>query len=149
MPGRTMPLRDQRPVSGRFSVVAVAALLAVACAKPPELTRESMRDLIQHSPAFEGPWDQSLRFADADKTVNFRDVQRRLLKIESAYVRPDGPWGIAGTTATVVFMWRWQNGPLSGVDFRSTARLHCSRGVWKVYSDKLQEELWRAERGEE
>ena len=78
-----------------------------------------------------------------------RDVQRRLLKVESVALKPDGLWGIAGTTATVPFTWRWQNGPLAGVDFRSRAKLHCARGVWKVYNDLLQEDLWRAERGEE
>jgi hypothetical protein len=129
--------------------LAAAAILAAGCGKPPELTREAAADLIVHSPAFEGPWDPGIRFVDSEKTVATSDVRRRLLKVESAAVKEDGPWGIAGSTGTVVFTWRWLNGPLAGVDYRSRVKLHASRGVWKVYSDQLQEELWKSERGEE
>ena len=125
------------------------SLLAIACGKPPELTREAAADLIVRSPAFEGPWDPNIRFVDSEKTVATSDVQRRLLKVDSVVVRQDGPFGIAGSTGTVGFTWRWQNGPLAGFDYRSKAKLHAARGVWKVYNDQLQAELWKTERGEE
>jgi hypothetical protein len=128
--------------------VSLAAVLAAACAKAPELSREAAGDLIAHAPAFEGPWDPGIQFVDSQRMVMTSDVQRRLLRVESVVLRPDA-LGLAGTTATAVFTWRWQNGPLAGMDFRSTAKLHCARGVWKVYNDKLQEDLWRAERGQD
>jgi hypothetical protein len=124
------------------------ASLALACGKPPELTPEAARDLIAQAPAFLGPWDPGIRFVDSERTAVTTGVQRRLLKVESIGLREDA-LGLAGATATVVFTWRWLNGPLAGADFRSTAKLHCSRGVWKVYNDVLQEALWRSERGEE
>ncbi len=130
-------------------MVALAALLAVGCGKTPELTREAASDLITRSPAFEGPWDPGIRFVESEKTVVTGDTKRRLLRVESVLVRQDGPWGMAGSTATVPFVWRWQSGPLAGVDYRSKAKLHCSGGVWKVYNEPLQEELWKAERGED
>ena len=77
------------------------------------------------------------------------DTKRRLLRVESVLVKADGPLGMAGSTATVPFVWRWQSGPLAGFDYRSRAKLHCSGGVWKVYNDQLQEQLWKAERNEE
>lgn len=128
--------------------VTFAAVLSTGCAKTPELTREAAGDLVVNAPAFQGPWDPGIRFVDSDRVVATSEARRRLLKVESVSVRPDG-LGMAGSTATVVFTWRWQNGPLAGVDFRSTAKLHAARGVWKVYNDVLQESLWRAERGEE
>jgi hypothetical protein len=129
--------------------MAAVALLPLACGKAPELTGEAAKDLIVHAPSFQGPWDPGIRFVETENVLAIRDVQRRLLKVESVSLRPDGVWGMAGTTATVAFTWRWMNGPLSGVDYRSKAKLHCARGVWKVYNDLLQEDLWRAERGQE
>jgi hypothetical protein len=113
------------------------------------LTRETAADLIVRSPAFEGPWDPNIRFVDSETTVATPDVQRRLLKVDSVVVKEDGPWGMAGSTGTVGFTWRWQNGPLAGFDYRSKVKLHASGGVWKVYNEPLQQELWKTERGEE
>lgn len=136
-------------MSSRFvASLAVTLVLSAACGKAPELSPDAVRELIVHSPAFEGPWDPGIRFVDSQRMVMTSDVQRRLLRVESVVLRPDA-LGLAGTTATAVFTWRWQNGPLAGMDFRSTAKLHCARGVWKVYNDKLQEDLWRAERGQD
>jgi hypothetical protein len=127
----------------------LAALLVAACRRAPDLSREAAADLIARSPAFEGPWDPGIRFGESQSTMSAGDAKRRLLRVESVLVKEDGPWGWAGTTATVPFVWRWQNGPLAGFDYRSKAKLHCAGGVWKVYNDQLQEELWKAERGEE
>ena len=135
------------------AVVSCLTLLtltfAIACGRPPELTREAASDLIARSPAFEGPWDPGIRFGESQTTMPAGDAKRRLLRVESVLVKEDGPWGWAGATATVPFTWRWMSGPLAGSDFRSKAKLHCAGGIWKVYNDQLQEELWKAERGEE
>jgi len=133
-----------------LAAVSLTALLLLACGgKPPELSRETAADLIVRSPAFEGPWDPGIRFGESQATMPAGDAKRRLLRVESVLVKEDGPWGWAGVTATAPFVWRWQNGPLAGLDYRSKAKLHRSGGVWKVYNDQLQEELWKAERGEE
>jgi hypothetical protein len=146
---RIVPARRRTSRSIGAATAAFLLLLAAACGKPPELTREAAADLIVRSPAFEGPWDPGIRVTDSEKTAAAPDAQRRLLRVESVALKEDGPWGIAGSTGTAVFAWRWQNGPLAGFDYRSRVKLHSSRGVWKVYNDQLQEELWRAERGEE
>jgi hypothetical protein len=129
--------------------VVLPLLLGLACGGAPELGREAAASLIARSPAFEGPWDPSIRFGESQATMPAGDAKRVFLRVESVLVKEDGPWGWAGVTATVPFVWRWQGGPLAGVDYRSKAKLHRSGGVWKVYNDQLQEELWKAERGEE
>ncbi len=134
---------------GLSLAAAIVVLLAAGCGKTPELTREAASDLIARSPAFEGPWDPGIRFVESEKTVVTGDTKRRLLRVESVLIRQDGPLGMAGATATVPFVWRWQSGPLAGMDYRSRAKLHCSGGVWKVYNEPLQEQLWKAERGED
>ena len=134
------------------ATVALVAVLAAACGRPPELTREAAAELIVRAPAFEGPWDPGIRFVESQTpSVAAGDVnlKRRLLRVESVLIKEDGPWGWAGVTATVPFVWRWLDGPLAGIDYRSKAKLHCSGGVWKAYNDQLQEELWRAERGQD
>lgn len=141
-----MPYRS-RLFAGLWLALALA--VSIGCGKPPELTREAASDLIVHSPAFEGPWDPAIRFVDSERTAVTADTKRRLLRVESVLVKQDGPLGLSGSTATVPFVWRWQSGPLAGVDYRSRAKLHCAGGVWKVYNDQLQEQLWKAERNEE
>jgi len=133
-----------------LALLLTAALAAsVGCGKPPELTREAASELIVHAPAFDGPWDPGIRFVESERTAVTADTKRRLVRVESVLVKQDGPMGMAGSTATVPFVWRWQSGPLAGVDYRSKAKLHCSGGVWKVYNEQLQEQLWKAERNEE
>ena len=133
------------------AALPLAAVLAASlgCGKPPDLTREAAADLIVHSPAFEGPWDPAIRFVESESTAVTAETKRRLLRVESVLVKQDGPLGLSGSTATVPFVWRWQSGPLAGVDYRSRAKLHFASGIWKVYNDQLQEQLWKAERNEE
>lgn len=135
-------------VSRRWTLAIVAALSFTAgCQKVPTLTRENARALIESSDAFHEPMDPGVVFID----TNFRpgpNTRREFLRLEGLTVKKDGPFGVAGSTATVAFTWRWTQGPFADRTFRSKARLNSSGGMWKVYDDHLKHELWSAERGE-
>ncbi len=76
-------------------------------------------------------------------------MKREFLLLKSLTVKQDGPFGMAGATATAAFTWRWTGGPFAGVTFTSKAKLNSGGGPWKLYDDLLKHELWAAERGEE
>jgi hypothetical protein len=122
------------------------AVAASACQKPPALSREEAIDLIQSSPAFQSV-DPGTVFIGGE----FRpsgDTKREILRLEGLVIKDDGPFAIAGRTATAAFTWRWTGGPYADRVLRSKAKLNCASGSWKVYDDYLKEQLWRSERGE-
>ncbi len=106
------------------------------------------RRLIEQSEAFSSPMDPSIVFTD----TTFRPgpgMKREFISISALAVKDDGPFGMAGQTATVVFTWQWTEGPYARRVLRSKAKLNSSNGTWKVYDDYLTEHLWATERGEE
>jgi hypothetical protein len=101
--------------------------------------------MIEASLAFQEPVDEDLKkLVGADP-----NVKREMLKVEALSSKPDGPLGMAGETATVTFTWRWTQGPLGGVIYRSRAKIHGDSQGWKVYEDKLQESLRASVAGED
>jgi hypothetical protein len=132
-------------VRGSLSLLLLLSVLG--CKAAPMLTRDGIRRLIEQSPAFAGPMDPGVVFLDTD----FRpgpNMRRVFVKIESVSVKDDGPWALAGRTATVAFTWKWTEGPYAGAVLRSQAKLNCSSGAWKVYDEDLKQRLWATERGE-
>lgn len=123
-------------------------LLASACRKPPELTREIIRAEIEAAPAFAAPIAADVAFADARLKDN-PHLKRQVLGVEGVVVKPDGPFGMAGSTATAAFTWSWTEGPLAGQKYRTLAKLHSSGGAWKVYDDELARRLLATMRGDE
>ena len=133
----------------RFAgTLIVLALASVGCAKPPELTRQAAQDLIVSSGAFRLPIDPGIVFLDTKYTPG-PDTKRELVRLEGITIKPDGPFGMAGATATVVFSWRWNKGPLTGTEFRSKAKLNSTGGAWHIYEDYLEKEFSKVERGSE
>lgn len=133
----------------RINVAAIACLLvaSAACMKVPELTHDDVKTLISQSGAFQGPIDPGVIFVD----TNFRpgpNTKREIIRLEGVAVKEDGPFGIAGKTATAAFTWRWTEGPFAGRVMRSIAKLNSSGGAWHVYEDLLKQSLYAAERGE-
>ena len=115
---------------------AALALLAVSCADPPPIDRAKAKGMIEASLAFQAPLDEDLRKLDPRFGAD-PYMKRELLRVEALTTRPDGPWGMAGQTATVSFVWRWNQGPLAGVQHRTVAKIHGDSQGWKVYEDKL------------
>ena len=76
-------------------------------------------------------------------------IRREMLGVDSVVLRPDGPFGMAGATATAVFRWRWNQGPFAGQVFRTSVKLHDGGDGWKVYDDVLERELANAMRGQD
>jgi hypothetical protein len=143
--------RTPSPAGGGSKALRLGlVLLAVcaACRKPPALTQETVRVLVESSAAFQAPIDFGVVFMDSNLRVG-QNTKREFLKVESVVVKPDGPFGAAGSTATVVFTWRWNGGPLAGRTFRSQARLNSTSGSWKLYDDYLKHQLSIAEGAEE
>jgi hypothetical protein len=132
-----------------FLLTAVAVVMLGAC-RQKHITREEAAALIVSSEAFQGPWDPGIVFVEA-RVLPGPNTRREFVKIEALVIKEDGPFGIAGATATAAFTWRWNEGPFAQRLFRSKARFNSSTGEkhWKVYEDYLQRELWAAERGEE
>ena len=128
-------------------VVLSLSVFLVCCAKPPELTREEIKTLITDSEAFRSPIDPGIIFVD----THFQpgpDTKREILRVEGGAVKDDGPFGMAGKTATVAFTWRWTEGPFAGGTMRSVAKLNSTGERWHVYEDILKHSLYAAERGE-
>jgi hypothetical protein len=124
------------------------AAAAIACSKPPELTRETARASIEASESFRAPLEANIVFTDTTFQPN-PNARREVLKIDALTVKDDGPFGAgAGQTATLTFTYRWTEGPLAGHTLSSRARLHSSGGPWKAYDDYLKKELLKTERGE-
>ena len=130
------------------ALVAVSLLALVSCGHK-EIRREEAVDLIKSSEAFRGPWDPGIVFVDAQVRPG-PNTKREFVKLEGLMLKEDGPFGIAGATATAAFTWRWNEGPFAQRVFRSKARFNNATGEkrWKVYEDYLRRELWAAERGE-
>ncbi|MGH8672799.1 MAG: hypothetical protein ACREVG_00660 [Burkholderiales bacterium] len=131
----------------RTAVLIAALALGLACVKVPDLTREDVKRLVAESAAFQGPIDPGIVFIDA----TFRpgpSTKREIIKLDGIAIKEDGPFGLAGKTATAAFTWRWTGGPFAGRVMRSTAKLNSSGGAWHVYEDLLKQSLYAAERGE-
>src|ERR1700694_597980 len=99
----------------RSSLVATAVLLlmSLGCGPKKPLTKERAVELIKSSNAFQGPMDPQISFAD----TTFRpgpNTKREFVSLVGLTAKADGPFGIAGSTATGAFTWRWNEGPLAG-----------------------------------
>ena len=141
-------MRHRGGPCSRLAIAAaiLCASLAAGCHKPPVLSREAIRSLIESSAAFKEP--SGVVFID----TTFRpgpNTRRQIVGFQGIEVKQDGPFGIAGQTATVNFTYRWTEGPLSGVVLRSKARMNSSGGDWKVYEDYLRDQLTKSEGGAE
>ena len=121
------------------------AVLLVACARRHPLAKEGAAALIEASPSWSQPLESSLNIDPSFRPTP--GTKRELMKIEALALKDDGPWGIAGQTATVSFTWRWVDGYLQAKTFRSRAKLNDSGEGWKVYDDTLRDALAAAERG--
>lgn len=68
-------------------------------------------------------------------------MNREILRVEALTVKPDGPFGLAGETATVTFSWRWDQGPLIASRYTTVAKNHGDSHGWRLYEDKLKHNL--------
>src|SRR5262249_30323459 len=124
----------------KLLALILAAAGALACSKPPELTRDRARAAIEASAAFREPLESGVVFTD----TTFRpspNARREILEVQALTVKNDGPIAGAGQTATLNFTYRWTEGPLAGHTLKSKARLHSAGGDWKAYDDYLKKEL--------
>lgn len=129
-------------------VVVACVVLLVGCAKHPPLDEDTVVYSIEHSPAFQSV-DPAVVFIDA-KVRPGPNTKRQMMSLEGFVVKDDGPFGLAGQTATATFTWRWTEGPHAGLVFRSKAKLNCvAGGTWKIYDDYLKDRLFASERGED
>jgi len=120
-------------------LLALAVIGTVACSDPAPLDHTKARGMIEASLAFQAPLDDDLRRLDP----GFGDpyLKRELLRVEGVTVKPDYPFGWSGQTATVLFLWRWNRGPLAGTQHRTLAKLHGNSRGWTVYEDVLAKNL--------
>jgi len=131
------------------TLVAVAALVTLvgltssACSDPQPLDRAKAGGMIEATRAFQAPLDEGLRKLDP-RFAAAPSMKRELLDVEALTVKPDGPFGWAGKTATVSFVWRFSRGPLAGVPHRTLAKIHGDARGWKVYEDQLARNLRQA-----
>lgn len=130
-------------------MVLVLALSALACRETPSLTPAAARALIEAAPAFTEPMAQPSGAMDDGRIKEDSGVRREIVAVDSVVVKPDGPYGMAGATATAVFRWRWNQGPFAGQIFRTSVKLHSGGEGWKVYDDVLERELASAMRGQD
>lgn len=132
----------------RKFALALLLFATSACHPSTSLTHEKAKGMIEASFAFQAPLDDDLkgldpRFADPN-------MKREVLKISAVGVKPDGPFGMAGDTATVTFVWHWNQGALSGIRYTTIAKIHGdSHEGWKLYEDKLAHNLRVSIAGEE
>jgi hypothetical protein len=82
--------------------VLIASTLATGCRKPPALTREQVRALIESSAAFQAPIDPGVVFIDT-RLTSASGIKREFLLLNSLTLKEDGPFGMAGSTATASF----------------------------------------------
>jgi hypothetical protein len=127
-------------------VAATAA--SVACSDPPPLDRTRVAGMIEATAAFQAPLDEDLQKLDPRFGAD-PHMQRTIVKVEAVTVKPDGPFGMAGQTATASFVWRFNRGPLAGIPHRSLARMHGDSSGWKVYEDQLEHNLRASIAGDE
>jgi hypothetical protein len=130
-----------------FAVLA-ASLTASGCSDPPPLDHKKAGGIIEASAAFQAPLDEDLRKLDSRFGAD-PYMKRELLKVEALTTKSDGPFGMAGQTATVSFVWRFNQGPLAGVPHRTVAKIHGDSHGWKVYEDTLAHNLRAAIAAEE
>jgi hypothetical protein len=131
-------------------LVAIAVLLAMSlgCGSKKLLTKERAVELIKSSKAFQGAMDPEIKFVD----TTFRpgpNTKREFVRLVGLTAKADGPFGIAGSTATGAFTWRWTEGPLAGQLLVSKVKFNDNGDGWHVYNDYLKEQLFQAERSEE
>jgi hypothetical protein len=142
---RTDESQRRQAVKNRAWIVPIL-FLSLACAKKQPLDKQKAIELIGSSAAWQGPGAPQIQL---DPSFHASPTTKReLLKLQIVQVKDDGPWGMAGQTATAVFTWRWLEGYATGRVFRTTAKLNNSGDGWKVYDEKLKEALWAAERGD-
>lgn len=124
----------------------MALLCAVSCSRAPALSHEKAKGMIAASVAFLEPVE-----ADVRKALSYEQgkLRREILRVEALAVKPDGPFGMAGETATVVFTWRWSGGPLARVEYRTTTKFHGDGHGWTVYEDLLKRNLRKSISGED
>ncbi len=103
--------------------------------------------MIEATAAFQAPPDQDLR--QLDPRYADPSLRRQVIEVETIGVDPDGPFGMAGQTATVRFAWRWNPGPFGGVPHRGIAKIHGTAKGWTVYEDALAKNLRQAIGGEQ
>jgi hypothetical protein len=130
--------------------LAVVLVLLAACACHPStpLSHEKAKGMIEASFAFQAPLDDDLKRLDPRFTDP--NMKREILKVSAVAVKPDGPFGMAGDTATVTFVWHWTQGPLAGTQYTTIAKIHGdSHEGWKLYEDKLAHNLRVSVAGEE
>ena len=120
----------------------------VACSEPPPLDRAKVAGMIESTAAFQAPLDDDLQKLDPRFAAD-PHMQREILKVEAVTVKPDGPLGMAGQTATASFVWRFNRGPLAGVKHRTLAKIHGDSTGWKVYEDQLEHNLRASIAGDE
>jgi hypothetical protein len=129
-------------------ILLTALASASACApKTAPMTRKLAVELIENSQAFKGPMDPGITFTDATFHPG-PNTKRELLRLTGLMLKEDGPLGLAGSTATAAFTWKWTEGPFAGQVMVSKAKLNNATGTWKVYEEPLKHSLWQAERGE-
>ena len=116
-------------------------LLLVACACRPStpLTLEKAKGMIEASFAFQAPLDDDLKSADPRLAA---PMKRQILTVENIAVKPDDAFSMAGETASVIFTWRFDQGPLAGSRYSTVAKIHGdSHDGWKLYEEKLAHSL--------
>lgn len=136
------------PRRSRALALLALLLLASACGKTPELTRETARALVEASPSFSAPLDADIVGSDTRLKDN-PSMKREIVRIEGIAIKPDGPFGMAGATASAAFTWRWNAGPFAGQVYKAVAKLHSGGDAWKVYDDQLERQLRLSMKGEE
>lgn len=132
----------------RLGILLALSASLVACSDPPPLDRAKAAGMIEATAAFQAPLDEDLRKLDPRFGAD-PYMKREILKVEAVTVKPDGPFGMAGQTATVSFVWRFNQGPLAGVQHRTLAKIHGDSNGWKVYEDKLAHNLRESIAGDE
>jgi hypothetical protein len=123
---------------GHRGTILALVVTFVACSDPPPLDRSKAAGMIEATAAFRAPLDEDLMKLDPRFAA---EAKREIVKIEAVAVKPDGPFGMAGQTAIVSFVWRFDKGPLAGIQHRTIARIHGDSKGWKVYEDTLEHNL--------
>ncbi|HTY41924.1 MAG TPA: hypothetical protein VMH79_08640 [Thermoanaerobaculia bacterium] len=136
-----MPKLELIAPGRRHIIVLASAFFFLACSDPPPLDRAKVAGMIEATIAFQAPLDEDLRKLDPRFGAD-PYMKRELLRVEAISVKPDGPFGgMAGQTATVSFVWRFNQGPLAGISHRTIAKIHGDSKGWRVYEDKLAHNL--------
>jgi hypothetical protein len=130
--------------------LALLALLVApaACRKPEPITREKARGMIEASLAFQARLDEDVTFLDARVKDN-PNLKREIVSVDAPTSIPDGPLGMAGETAMVVFAWHWNGGPLARTVYKTKAKFHGDGHGWTLYEDTLRSGLRASVSGEE